>query len=421
MKKTLFLSLITIQVTFLFSCNVGQKRPENLDSHFSQIDSLDVELKQISDNSIIPGFSVALVNSDSVIFKNSYGFSDVSRHIPFTDNTTHTIASISKTFIGLSIMKLIEEGKLSLNQPINDILPFEIKNPHFPKIPITVKHLVTHSSSINDDFDDGDKRASWLVDPTPLKYKDYPSDIKESIFYYDGEQSSLSDFITAVCTPHGKWYNETNFSAFKPGETYEYSNAGATIAALIVEIISGSSFSSFTEEHIFQPLGMNDTGWFYKSLNDSYSKLYVENDKKVYEFPRYHEASYPDGQLKTTINDLSKYLVEMMKGYKGKGTLLKQESYSFMLHSQLPRESFDSLDESALNDEYDVGVFWGISEPGYRLHSGGMIGVYSIIYFNPETETGVIAFCNLADSSFGSIVNTLSKYDKVFSKKEISY
>ena len=124
-------------------------------------------------------------------------------------------------------------------------------------------------------------------------------------------------------------------------------------------------------------------------------------------FQGINEASYPDGQLKTTSNDLSKYLIEIIQGYKGKGLLLTPESYAYMLSHQLDRSAFDEPNEYRLDDDYGVGVFWGISEPGYILHKGGMIGVYSILYYNPKSDVGVIAFCNMAHPDFGKILNIL--------------
>ena len=359
----------------------------------------------------MPGFALSVIKDDYVVLSSGFGYSDVANKVKFTDSTSHTIASISKTFIAVSIMKLVDEGKISLDQPINEILPYKVENPHFPNIPITIKHLVTHSSTINDDFDDGEKRASWLVDSVPFIDENLPNDIKEDIYYYDGVQSSISEFIYSICVPEGQWYQKSNFDENVPGEVYEYSNTGATIAALIVEIVSGIDFYQFTKEHILQPLGMNQTSWFYNNSDILYSKLYVSHGDSIYEFPRYHEASYPDGQLKSSIIDLSKFLKEMMNGYNGNGTLLSEESFDQMFSSQLQRSAFDSPSQRPLNDEYDVGVFWGISKPGYRLHSGGMIGVYSILYFNPMSNIGAITFSNLAHSEFGEIIDALQQYE----------
>ena len=102
----------------------------------------------------------------------------------------------------------------------------------------------------------------------------------------------------------------------------------------------------------------------------------------------------------------------MIRGYKGKGRLLKPESYQTIFESQLVSSAFEKSDVSALNDDYDVGIFWAISKPGYRLHKGGMIGVYSIIYFNAESGFGALAFCNNANPAFGDVVKAITVFEK---------
>ncbi len=412
MRSTFILSsLLLCFLFFISSCK--QSKTEVQENKVAMIiDSLELHLKQVSDSTIIPGFSVAVVRKDSLLFNKGFGYSDLAAKTPFTEHTAHTIASISKTFIGIAIMQLVERGALSLDQEINSILPFEINNPHYPNVPIRVKHLVTHSSGINDNFDDGDKRASWLVEPLPADYANLHPDTKEDIDYFDGEKTSLQDYLISFCTPKGRWYHKDNFSNFEPGIRYEYSNGGAVVAAYIVALVSGMSYAEYTKKHIFEPLKMSETSWFYNSLALSYSKLYVAKGGKLNEFPRYHEASYPDGQLKTTTSDLSVYLLEMMRGKKGKGMLLNNASYQRLFSSQLPRTAFDEVSKDKLYDEYDVGIFWAVSEPGYILHAGGMMGVYSIIYFNPETDIGMLAICNVPDPSFGQILEALEKCEK---------
>ena len=133
---------------------------------------------------------------------------------------------------------------------------------------------------------------------------------------------------------------------------------------------------------------------------------------KVYEFPRAIDSGQPCGDLKSNGNDLSKYVIEMKNGLNGKGEILTSKSYQTLLNPQLGKNIPRDRDESPLNDEYDVGVFWAISKPGYRLHKGGSIGVYSILYFNPTNDIGVISYCNLAHPDFGKIVNTIKKFEE---------
>ncbi len=155
-------------------------------------------------------------------------------------------------------------------------------------------------------------------------------------------------------------------------------------------------------------------------MDSSISKLYVHYEEefpdKVFEFPRFIDAGYPCGDLKSNSDDLGKYLAEMMKGFEGKGKLLNATSYQTLLHPQLSQAVAGSDDQSLLNDEYNVGVFWAISAPGIRLHKGGSIGVFSILYFNPKSNIGVSAYCNLAHPDFGEIVNAISDCEQKISK-----
>lgn len=111
-------------------------------------ESLTKDLQQISEKKTIPGFAVPIVNSDSIIYSHSFGFSDISIKRPFTDETILNIGSVSKTFIGIALLKAVEQGYLTLKSNIDDFLPFKVENPYFPTEPITIGHLVTHTSGI---------------------------------------------------------------------------------------------------------------------------------------------------------------------------------------------------------------------------------------------------------------------------------
>jgi len=412
------LYLVSILV-LISSCKYDPKQnhlKSTNDALQKEIDSLNLKLSNISEETIIPGFSATIVQGDEIIYSQGFGYSDVANKHKFSPQTIHVIASISKTFAGVAIMKLVEDGLLELDDPINDYLPFEIESPHYPEVDITIRHLVTHTSSLNDDFDDGEKRPSELVEQSIYSKDEMPVELAEDIYYYDGVALPLEKYEKEIFTPNGKWYDKNNFSNFKPGEQYEYSNEGSNLAGLIIERVSGETFSEFTRKFIFQPLNMTNSYWEYKDLDRSVSKLYKiyekEGDSKVYEFPRVNEGGQPCGDLKSNGDDLAKYVIEMKNGLNGKGKILNAKSYQTLLNSQLGKSIPRDRDESALNDEYDIGVFWAISKPGYRLHKGGSIGVFSILYFNPMNDIGVISYCNLAHPDFGKIVNTIKNFEE---------
>lgn len=196
MKKSIFIILLS---TLLISCEekaaTEQKDNGNLSS---VIDSLTTQLEGIEAKSIIPGFAVAIVDSNAVIYKKGFGFSNLNNHTPLTPQTVNFIASISKTFIGLSVMKLVELGKLDLDEKVNDILPFKVVNPHFPEIPITVRQLVTHTAGLMDDFDPEEVGEADIFLLEELKYENDTLQAfmeKEMAYYKLGKPISLIESI----------------------------------------------------------------------------------------------------------------------------------------------------------------------------------------------------------------------------------
>lgn len=417
---------VGLLLVFQLGCMEGgsEHQRKELTKYDPILDSLSTALQRIADSSLIPGFAAAIVTDEQVLYNRGFGFSDVATGRPFTSSSVNSVASISKTFIGMAILQLVEKGKLQLDEPINNILPYTIINPHFPDIPITVRHLVTHTSSLDQEFDPEEVGESTiiLIDSFTVT-PETPVGLKKEIAYYKlGKFISIDDHIRNFTQPSGKWYSKDNFMAHAPGSRFNYTNLGALVAARIVEIRSGMSFDAYTQQYIFQPLHMTHTAWNYRSLqNSSVSIIYTVDDKnapsRVLPHPKYEMTDYPVGGLKSNIDDLTVYLREIIRGYQGKGLLLRPESYQLLLNPQLPDSCFESRNDYLFNDQYNVGVFWAVSAPGYRMHNGGTIGVYSFIYFDPSTGVGVTAFCNLPHSDFGKIRDTLHKYAQAMSQQ----
>ena len=148
------LKKVCVLVIFiLFSCkkipqNTKESQIEN--KTISLADSLTNELKEIHNQGHINGFSVAIVNQDKLLYQNGFGYSDIISKKQYSSNTIQNIASISKTLIGIALLKAQEMNKLKLDDPVNKYLPFKVINPNHPNIEITIRHLATHTSSIKD-------------------------------------------------------------------------------------------------------------------------------------------------------------------------------------------------------------------------------------------------------------------------------
>ena len=349
--------LICLYLAFsiFVSCN-NRKADTNNQSLIK--DSLTNELNEMYKAGQFNGFSVAIVNENGTLYEKGIGYANAATKQDYTENTIQNIASISKTFIGIALLKAQEMGKLKLDDPINKYLPFEVSNPYFPEMPITIRQLTTHTSSIVDNEFYGQK--DYHLKPG--------QDLKNVKLIFDGIEMfnhpdsiiSLKDFLQNLLTKNGKWYKKNSFLERKPGEIYEYSNIGATLAAYIVELATKESFDKFTVNHILKPLKMEASGWRFEDTDFSkYSRLYLTPDTLL---PYYSMITYPDGNFITSANDMSKYLTELIKGYVGKGSLLTKESYSEFYKTQLNAKHFLERDEqNPYNDSYNVGVFIGFS------------------------------------------------------------
>lgn len=346
---------------------------------------LTQELEKIYAREYINGFSVAIVNQDGVLYEKGFGYSNIKANKKYTNNTIQNIASISKTFIGIALLKAQELGKLNLEDHINKYLPFDVSNPHFPNEQITIRQLATHTSSIKD----------------PSRYEKNGYILKEAEnkeakvnrnFRSPSEKMVLDEFLKNILSEDGKWYKKNNFLKIKPGAIFEYSNVAAGLAALIIEKATNQSFNKFTNEYILKPLEMFDTGWSFTEVDFSkHSKLYLNNET---ELAFYQLANYPDGGLITSSTDLGKYLTELIAGYSSNGKILTNESYKKLFKPYLTDKNFKERNESVYNDEYNMGVFMGISAKGQIGHTGGDPGVATHMFFNSETKIGKLLIVN---------------------------
>ncbi len=133
------LLLVLLFSTILLGCNQKKETIKNLEKDpFMLKDTLTQKLQSAFDKGTIVGFSAAVVDDSELIYNRGFGYIDIEQKKGYTSNTTQNIASISKTLIGIALMKAQELGKLTIYDPINDYLPFEIHNPNHPKKPILI-------------------------------------------------------------------------------------------------------------------------------------------------------------------------------------------------------------------------------------------------------------------------------------------
>ena len=320
----------------------------------------------------IAGMSIAIVSGDSILFAQGYGYSDIQTKEPFTPETVMNIASISKTFVGVALMHLVEKGLIGLDDDVNNFLPFKVLNPHLPESIITPRHLMSHSSGI----------------------KDYQKVYLPSYHYGGDSPTPLGEFLSDYLSPDGTHYSKKNFTKSKPGKKFVYSNIGAGLAGYIVERVSGKPLNVFTKEIIFKPLDMNNTCWFLSEMDRAkHSQLYElkKYNTLLDDIELYGLTTYPDGGVRTTVTDLSYYLLCIMnKGLYKDTQILKEETVTEMLTP----DYIDSYTK-----------FWGVGDQ--VGHGGGDPCVSTGMYYSPKNKLGIIFFINT--SSHGSFTKKEKK------------
>jgi CubicO group peptidase (beta-lactamase class C family) len=340
------------------------------------LDSLNIELASAFEKSKIPGCAIIITDKNSIIYQKSFGYADIKNQKLFSTETTSNIASVSKTFISVALMKAIELGYFSLETDVNKILPFKIQNPNYPSDIIRIKHLVTHTSGIIDN--DSILKKSYRFIITDKTEKSTFELLKEAGLTGGISDTTLKRFLFNYLNTTGNHYNKANFVNNKIGKIYNYSNFASALAAYLIEIKSNLTFSAFTHKYILTPLKMRNSDWFCNEIKSSRAILYYNADVS---FPFYATVTYPDGGLVTSVKELSYFAQEMIKSLNNGSTLLTKNTAKRMF-SPFFKESDNILNYDL--SKYNNGVFWELYPDGFIGHPGGDPGVSSFIEFNKE-------------------------------------
>jgi CubicO group peptidase (beta-lactamase class C family) len=204
------------------ACNAQQPTPLDRDKVSTFVDGA---VREALRTDHITGASVAIVDRSGVVLTRGYGVAALSPRREADANTLFRLGSISKTGIWISLMQLVQAGKLGLDDPINSHLPPDLRvaDQGFSQ-PIRIRDLMNHSGG----FEDSILQGSFLHDPAGI--------------------TTLDDFLRTHRLHRVR----------EPGLVSTYSNYGATLAAVIVAQVSGQSWEDYSEQHVFRPLGMLD-------------------------------------------------------------------------------------------------------------------------------------------------------------------
>ena len=329
-------------------------------------------LQEEMEDQHIPALSVLIFEEDEILYEGYFGKSNIQQNRNLRNNDLFLLASVSKVVTAAALLQLYEDGAFSLNDPINDYLPFEVNHPRY-NTPITFKMLLTHTSGI--------------IDGEGF-YGDYSYGVDSPI--------ALKDYLMDYLVPGGENYHaRQNFSRSRPGRKYEYTNAGNALIGVLVAEIAEMDFSDYCQQHIFNPLGMNHTAWHLADIRQFIVQPYDYINGRNKAIGQYTFPDYPNGGLRSTARDLFKFLQAFVLNGKSQGyQLLNPSTIRMMRTPQIGNRNRDMGLHLFRMDRSEN--LWG--------HDGGEQGVATTVAFNPTTKMGAIILTNQGEADLEDLL-----------------
>jgi CubicO group peptidase (beta-lactamase class C family) len=317
------------------------------DNKTTQIDGLFKDFEGAK-----PGAAVMVIRDGKIAYEKGYGLANVEQNIPCTTSTNFRLASVSKQFTATSILILVQQNKLSLDDPITKFFP------EFPAYgnQITVRQLLSHRSGLID-YED------LIPDGTTIQVSD---------------RNALN------------LVRQQNKTYFPPGSDFRYSNTGYALLSLIVELSSGTPYAEFLKRNIFSPLQMTNTIAYEAGISKVQNRAYgyaQENGQFVPSDQSTTSAVLGDGGIYSSVNDLFRWDQSLYTEKIVSKEMLKQAYTVSSPKTDLPDAGY--------------GYGWYVSkhrDNDLFFHSGHTCGFTNLIERYPEKKFTVIILTNRRDA-----------------------
>lgn len=314
----------------------------------------------------VTGGAVVIAWKGKVLYSYAYGYKDARQKQPVTLDTCFRIASVTKLVTAVGLLHLLEEKDISLDTPVNDLLPFPVNHPSYPDQKITIRQLLSHTSGM------------------------------EQTQYYFPKWETMG-----VGT---KYFNEKN----SPGAKFNYSNLNGGLMGALIESISGQSLNSYMQQNVFDPLKINaayhpallhDTSDIADQMTKQ-AKLVMRAEKALASIDTYDDTCSPrehtnlsSGKLYISANGLIRIISMLQQGGSFGGVrILSKEMVQEMMLPQCEIEGSSVTGESP----YGLSLHRVENMPGgtWYGHQGRYDGLSSNIYFQPDTGLTVTVIAN---------------------------
>ncbi len=361
--------------------------------------NLQTKLQTIFEQNQLMGLTVHTFSGKNEKTFN-FGLRNQANKLPITNETKFRIASISKAFAALGLMKLYDKKLFKLDDDISDYLGYKIVNPNFPNDKITFKMLLSHTSSLND----GEGYDAFLG----ATYKEIPIPNINNSFLESGKY-----FTKDV------WLNQ------KPGTFFTYCNLNFGIIGTLIEKLSKQRFDVYIKKEILKPLGIN-SGFNIQDISDieNVATLYrTENntwkptkddyngikpsatDLSVFEIGNNGSYFGPQGGLRATANDLVKFL-KFLKSYeKSKPKIISAKTLQLMKTAQWTFKEGNGDNYNGFFKRYGLGLHITNTDASDKMsdssifgdfigHAGDAYGLISDAYFSEKKNFGIVLITN---------------------------
>ncbi len=311
-----------------------------------------------------PGCAVAVYQDGQIRFAKGYGMADLERNVPIRPNTMFDLGSTSKQFAAASILLLAQDGKLALTDDVRKYVP---ELPEYPGGPITVDHLIRHTSGLRDYI--------GLMVLGGFRTDDVTDD---------------ADALAAIV-------RQRNLN-FTPGSQWLYSNSGYFLMSIIVERASGQNLKDFAKERIFTPLGMHQTHFrnSHVALVPGRALAYEEVDSAQYVLDVSNWEQTGDGQVQSSVEELARWDGNFADPKVGGPAFLEQMVEVGMLNDGKAHDYARGL---------RVDKYRGLQ----RVSHGGSWGGYRAMYARfPEYRTGIGITCNVGSANTSRLADAVA-------------
>jgi CubicO group peptidase (beta-lactamase class C family) len=330
--------------------------PVELEAFLDELMAKDMEENHIA------GAAVSVVKDGKLFFAKGYGYADIEKGIRVDpERTIFRFGSVGKVFTWTAVMQLVEQGKLNLDADINTYLDFRVPNT-YPQ-PITLKHLMTHTSGLED---------RWL----------------ESVVSDAGELVPAREWLIA------------NFPGRvrPPGEAAGYSNYNAMLAGYIVARVSGKPYDQYIQEHILNPLGMVHStaqSQIPPNLRALASVGYTYKNSAFRVFPDYigQPALLPSGSVQGSVTDMARFMIARLQGGRYSDATIAEARILKEITAQQMLSTLYTPDPRLMGTAYGLFDF---SDNGQKTlgHSGYSPPMHSMLLLLPDQNLGVFVAYN---------------------------